>query len=349
MTKRVAVIGAGLSGLSTAIYLERNGLSVTVYEASDRVGGRVTTDIIDGFRCDRGFQVINPNYSEIRRLNALAGIDFAPIFPNIKINGRKFGFSHPINTFQALPNLNREILNPFLKGVFLTDPNEIPKKISNEIKRSFIFGRPGVPVNGVAEFSERLADQVSNIQLNASVDSVKGGKVKGNFGTESFDAVVIATDPATSTLLTGIKEYSQILPSRTWYHATEQAIKDAKYLSIDTSSRLVNTAVISEVSKNYAPKGKHLISSTSLEKMSESEVKRDLAKIWGVNTKSWDLISSYDIKHSLPFRLNVEGLSPKIAANLYLAGDHRDTPSQNGALRSGRRAAQSVISDLKLN
>ena len=47
---RVAVVGAGLAGLTAAIFLERNGVEVCVYEASDRVGGRVTTDLVDGFR-----------------------------------------------------------------------------------------------------------------------------------------------------------------------------------------------------------------------------------------------------------------------------------------------------------
>ena len=80
---RVAVVGAGLAGLTSAIYLQRNGADVTVFESSDRVGGRVTSDLIDGFICDRGFQVINPSYSEIRRLNALSGIDFCAINPKI--------------------------------------------------------------------------------------------------------------------------------------------------------------------------------------------------------------------------------------------------------------------------
>ncbi len=347
--KRVAVVGGGLAGLTAAIYLQRNGADVTVYESSDRVGGRVTTDLIDGFRCDRGFQVINPNYSEIRRLSALEGIEFSPISPNIKIDGNKFGLSHPFNTIKALTNLEKQVLNPFLRGVFLTQPNEVNRVIANEIKRSFIFGRPGVPSLGVGEFSEGLADRVDNVLLNSTVQRVKNGKVSGNFGVESFDAVIVATDPLTSTSLTGVKEYTKVLPSLTWYHATKNEITDSKYLSIDTKSKLVNSVVISEVSKSYAPKGQSLIASTSLTKMSESEVKRDLAKIWGAETKSWELIALYDIKQSLPLRENSGRLDPRLDAKLYIAGDHRDIPSQNGAMRSGRRAALAVISDLNMN
>ncbi|MDQ1634562.1 MAG: hypothetical protein QOJ32_1371 [Frankiaceae bacterium] len=53
----VAVVGAGLAGLSAALHLSAAGRSVQVFEASDGVGGRVRTDIVDGYRLDRGFQV----------------------------------------------------------------------------------------------------------------------------------------------------------------------------------------------------------------------------------------------------------------------------------------------------
>ncbi|MBO0594828.1 FAD-dependent oxidoreductase [Nesterenkonia sp. E16_7] len=66
MDTDVIVIGAGLAGLQCARRLQRNGHRVTVLEASDAVGGRVRTDLIDGFRCDRGFQVLNPAYPAVR-------------------------------------------------------------------------------------------------------------------------------------------------------------------------------------------------------------------------------------------------------------------------------------------
>ena len=346
---RVAVVGAGLAGLTAAIYLQRNGADVTVFESSDRVGGRVTSDLIDGFICDRGFQVINPSYSEIRRLNALSGIDFCAINPNIRIDGKKYGLSHPIATFGAITKLKDRVLTPFLRGVFLTDPDSVNPDIAREIKRSFILGRPGVPKYGVGSFAENLADQVSDIQLNATVQNIKNGSVKGDFGTEKFDAIIVSTDPMTATNLTGVKDYESVLPSFTWYHTTKTEIADSKYLAIDTTSPLVNSVVISETSPAYAPTGFSLIASTSLVKMSESEVRRDLAKIWKSDTKSWELVAKYDIKQSLPRRRNSIRLPQQIDEKLYLAGDHRDVPSQNGAMRSGRLAALAVISDLNLN
>lgn len=63
----VVVVGAGLAGLHAARLAVSQGHHVTVLEASERIGGRVDTEVIDGFRCDRGFQLINPGYPEAKR------------------------------------------------------------------------------------------------------------------------------------------------------------------------------------------------------------------------------------------------------------------------------------------
>ena len=63
----VVVVGAGLAGLRCAGALTARGLSVVVLEQADRPGGRVRTDVVDGLRCDRGFQLLNPSYPAVRR------------------------------------------------------------------------------------------------------------------------------------------------------------------------------------------------------------------------------------------------------------------------------------------
>jgi len=64
----VIVIGAGVSGLACALSLKRAGKSVRVLEASDDVGGRVRSDMVDGFVLDRGFQVLLTAYPTCRDL-----------------------------------------------------------------------------------------------------------------------------------------------------------------------------------------------------------------------------------------------------------------------------------------
>lgn len=60
----VVIIGAGLAGLAAAKVLHGAGRDVVIVEASDDVGGRVRTDVVDGFRLDRGFQVLLTAYPE---------------------------------------------------------------------------------------------------------------------------------------------------------------------------------------------------------------------------------------------------------------------------------------------
>lgn len=64
----IVVVGAGLAGLSAALELVSAGAEVVVLEASDEVGGRVRTDVVDGVRFDRGFQIMLPAYPELERL-----------------------------------------------------------------------------------------------------------------------------------------------------------------------------------------------------------------------------------------------------------------------------------------
>ncbi|MFM9059796.1 MAG: NAD(P)/FAD-dependent oxidoreductase [Planctomycetaceae bacterium] len=75
------VVGAGLAGLACARELVRGGVRVVVVEAADRVGGRVATDLVEGFRIDRGFQVYNDAYPEGRRQLDLAALELGRFEP----------------------------------------------------------------------------------------------------------------------------------------------------------------------------------------------------------------------------------------------------------------------------
>ncbi len=74
----VIVVGGGLAGLSAAVVLHQAGRSVRVLERSDRVGGRVRTDVVDGFRLDRGFQVFLDSYPTARQFLDLEALDLKP-------------------------------------------------------------------------------------------------------------------------------------------------------------------------------------------------------------------------------------------------------------------------------
>jgi protoporphyrinogen oxidase len=83
--KQITIIGAGISGLITAIELERLGFNPIVIEASDRVGGRVKTDIIDGFHLDHGFQVLLEAYPQAKKYLNYKALELQKLIPGAVI------------------------------------------------------------------------------------------------------------------------------------------------------------------------------------------------------------------------------------------------------------------------
>jgi glycine/D-amino acid oxidase-like deaminating enzyme len=88
----VLVVGAGLAGLTCAIRLHEAGRHVRLLEASDGVGGRVRTDVVDGYRLDRGFQVLLTGYPAAQRWFRYDDLDLRPFSPGVVI--RRGGAFH---------------------------------------------------------------------------------------------------------------------------------------------------------------------------------------------------------------------------------------------------------------
>jgi phytoene dehydrogenase-like protein len=107
----VVIIGAGLAGLSCALVLEAADIPVTLLEASDRPGGRVRTDRIEGFRLDRGFQVMLTAYPEAKRLLDYGALQLKKFEPGALVwhGGRFHRFADPFR-------------NPWGAAKFLFDP-----------------------------------------------------------------------------------------------------------------------------------------------------------------------------------------------------------------------------------
>jgi protoporphyrinogen/coproporphyrinogen III oxidase len=81
MSRSVIVIGAGISGLTAAHHLAKHGFEVTVLEATDRLGGRMSTDLRNGYRIDRGAQFLSSGYTAIGEMIEHLGLASELITP----------------------------------------------------------------------------------------------------------------------------------------------------------------------------------------------------------------------------------------------------------------------------
>ncbi|MFI9244854.1 NAD(P)/FAD-dependent oxidoreductase [Streptomyces sp. NPDC053086] len=111
----VVVVGAGLAGLACARDLRARGLRVSVLEAQDRVGGRMRTDRVEGCVVDRGFQVFNTAYPQVRRRLTLQELRLRPFTPGFLVHtGRgRLRFADPTRApRQALRGLVGGVAGP---------------------------------------------------------------------------------------------------------------------------------------------------------------------------------------------------------------------------------------------
>jgi phytoene dehydrogenase-like protein len=383
-SSEVLIVGAGLAGLNTAITLQNAGVDVQIIEASDRAGGRVTSDVIDGFICDRGFQLINSRYPALQELDVIKEIDFiaAPRVIEVALDNERHALGDPRvapwtafdratgtipeklallrflaskppshfsveDSLKSLGSTYDRVLRPFLHGVFLTDPKNVDAGYGQTIIKSFVTGSPGLPRKGVAALSNALAARVKNITYRTQVDTVENGTVHTSAGTFTANKVVVATDATTATQILGLPEVPRMAGCITWYHAVVNNPSGTGRLLVDGQNRgpIINTIVVSDISGDYSPAGSHLLSTTTELGTTESDVRRHLSIIWGTSTHDWQLIAKYEIPAALPIQSIGRALtqSVKISDEVFVIGDHRAVPSQQGALFSGRLAAELIL------
>jgi protoporphyrinogen oxidase len=388
VNKPIVIIGAGLAGMNAAIQIQKAGREVIVLEANERPGGRVQSDLIDGFTCDRGFQLINAKYSELVALDILRELDFrfADRSINVSIDDQLHRLGDPRSYFVSVFDhatgslLNKcallkvlvgrpssklsiqdylsasglgktydRVLRPFLRGVYLTDLNNISAPAGLEIIKTFISGQPGLPSRGVGALSAAMASQVHDLRLGVTVDAIKTGSLVTSSGEIKASEIIVATDSTTSAQLLDIGTVSKLAGCTTWYHIAPSAPVAHGQLIVDGENRgaVINTLVISNFISEYAPSGKHLISTTTDTGVTESEVRRHLATIYNCDNRDWELIAKYEIPAALPIgaKAITQPIQSFVHEGIYLAGDGQVGPSQNGALKSGRLAALAVLAN----
>jgi monoamine oxidase len=243
----------------------------------------------------------------------------------------------------------RQVITQFLAGVLAEDEMSTSRRFGEFLIRSFVRGLPGLPAGGIQAVPEQLASGLPAEVLAYSrpVRALNGTTVETDGGAITADAVIIATDPRSAARLLAGPE-PEMKWFTTYYHRIPSAPKRASWLHVDLdrSGPLVNTAAVSRVQPTYADRGT-LLASTVLgrhDQTLEPEVRRHAAHLLDTPAEGWEFVRCYPVE-SLPAHGPGQSLrrSVKITDGLFIAGDHRDSPSVQGALVSGRRAADAVL------
>lgn len=411
----VVIIGAGLAGLAAARQLAIHGVDVTVLEGSDVVGGRVRTDIVDGLRLDRGFQVFNPAYPEPARVLDYDALDLRPFdkgvvaltdngptrlgdprslpgwttdsmsrrsgrlpgklrfaryaWQNTRLTRREREHATDMPADVALlsagvgADLLETVLRPFFSGVFLEDRLETSRRFLDLVLLSFAKGHPAVPAGGMQAIPNQLRDALppGTVRTGVEVNSVDDGIVHTADGAVRARTVIVATDPQAAAQLLPTLPVPTGRDVTTWYYVADTRpgllTSGRPVVVIDGRPHhgpVVNTVVLTHAAPSYATRDRVLVSASALglhdDTTTEGAVRNHLAQLYGVGTRSWELVGRYPIRYALPAMTPPFEVRKPVALGewLFVAGDHRDTGSIQGAMVSGRRAADAALVQLGL-
>ena len=239
-------------------------------------------------------------------------------------------------------------LRPFLAGVLLEDRLETSSRYLDLVWRSFVRGRVGLPAAGMQAVGQQLADRLptDRLHLGVRVTGVGSGVVRTASGTTTAQVVVVATDPDTAAVLLPAVQASaprqvtthlHVLPGSPW--------PDPLIVLGQPGGRLVNSVVVSDAQPAYSPDGRALVASSTLAPTGEADVRAEVAGLHGVSPGDLEHLTSVTVTGAQPAATPpLQHRRPvDLGDGVFVCGDHRDTPSIQGAMASGARTARAVL------
>ncbi len=251
---------------------------------------------------------------------------------------------------------------PWFSGVFLEKELATSSRFFRFLFRIFALGEASLPEHGMGAIPSQLAHGFpsSVIRLCAPVDSLDSHRVRLKTGAIiDCQAIVLAVEgPEASRLTSGRIRVPEARATTCFYYAAAQAPfrESLLVLNGDNEGPINNLCVVSNVSLGYAPPGQALVSVSVVGKgalspsEAEGSVRRQLRDWYGAQVDAWSLLKSYHIQYALPSQAaHFRDGSPSPARlddGLYNCGDYCDTASIQGAMVSGRKAAEALLADL---
>jgi phytoene dehydrogenase-like protein len=246
---------------------------------------------------------------------------------------------------------------PFFRGIFLE-----PDLATSERKFAFIFqmfstGHAALPAHGMQAIPDQLASRLQRgtLRTGARVESIGEGEVRLESGEAiACDAVVLAVEqPECARLTNGaVAAGTACATTCLYFDAPEPPVRGSwLVLNGDGRGPVNNLSVPSEVHASYAPAGRALVSVSVLGNAPrgiEDAVRAQLTEWYGrVTVEQWRLLRTVPVRYALPLQAP-PALTPvekpsRLGQSLFVCGDHREIASIQGAMASGRRAAEAIL------
>ena len=246
---------------------------------------------------------------------------------------------------------------PFLGGVFLERDLDTSSRMFDFVFRMFATGNVVLPAGGIGEIARQITNKLPDetLRTGASVEAFEGTTVRLTSG-ESLQAgaVVIACEaPAAAKLLVDPTPPSGRGVTCLYFAAERPPIEEPiLVLNGDGVGPINNLCVPSQVTPTYAPASQALVSVTVLglpDGDVEASVRKQLLDWFGPDVIAWRHLRTYRIPYALPSQappaLSPVEKSSTRGDHLFVCGDYLDTASIQGAMVSGRRAAECVMQD----
>ncbi len=266
---------------------------------------------------------------------------------------REFGFS---------PEVIQRFFRPFFSGVFLESELQTSSRMLQFVFRMFASGDAALPAAGMEAIPRQLAARLpaERIRLQAVVTAIDGTSVLLASGERlRARAIVLATDgPAAARLVEELPVPASRSVTCVYFAADKPPVEEPiLLLNADGDGPVNNLCVPSVVAPSYAPRGAALISASVVEMPAvsdadlERQIRDQLSRWFGSAVQRWEHLRTYRVAHALPViepRWTPGPDRPiQVRPGTYLCGDYCENPSIQGAMASGRRAAERVQDELQ--
>ena len=241
-----------------------------------------------------------------------------------------------------------EIVRPFLRGALLDDELETSWRYTQLLLRSFVRGRPGTYPTGVAALPAALAARLGDttFRLGEAATAIDATSVTTSRETYRARRVIVATDASSARELVGAPPV-RWRAQTTWWLATPRLEDGAVLRLVRGAGQLASALDVSAVAPERARPGHSLVAAAATgvaEDTSDTSVRETIARLYGLSVADVEVVATSAVSRALveaPAPLSLS--RPSVWGDVVLAGDYLQTPSIQGALVSGRRAAEAVL------